>query len=249
MSGGADWSLPTLATLYADFKTALTDRDVDALTLQKTAPSNLPDGAIKWNRGTTKFQEWSSGGGAFVDMVLSLAGGGTGGTSAATARTSLGLGTMAVQDASAVNISGGTLVGGGVGITGLNAANLASGQVASARLGSGAASSGVYLRGDLAWTAIPASILTIAAVQTADFVAAVETAYPMTGTHVVTLPTVVGNAGKRIALINRGTGSWTVNTNNAGEFIMGAVSLAFAWGQYSCVVLQADANSGIWDII
>lgn len=41
---------------------------------------------------------------------LTVAAGGTGGGSAATARSNLGLGTMATQNASAVNISGGTAI-------------------------------------------------------------------------------------------------------------------------------------------
>lgn len=42
---------------------------------------------------------------------LTLANGGTGGTDAATARTSLGLGTLATQDANNVNITGGSISG------------------------------------------------------------------------------------------------------------------------------------------
>jgi len=44
-------------------------------------------------------------------QVCAVAGGGTGATTAATARTNLGLDTMAVQDASAVAITGGTING------------------------------------------------------------------------------------------------------------------------------------------
>lgn len=133
MSGGADWSLPTTSTGYLLVPGDLNDKDVDAITLQKTAPSNLPDGAIAWDRGALKFKEWSSGGSAFVDMVLSIAGGGTGAASASAARTSLGLGTMAVQNANAVAITGGSISG----VT-MDASVLTSGQVALARGGTGA---------------------------------------------------------------------------------------------------------------
>lgn len=110
MSGGADWSTPSsLATLYADVLTDLKDRDVDALTLQKTAPSNLPVGAIRWNRSDLIFEEWN--GATWVTLVIDSAGGGTGGTSPSTARTALGLGSMATQNSGAVSITGGSIAG------------------------------------------------------------------------------------------------------------------------------------------
>jgi len=58
--------------------------------------------------GAVKFQEYS--GAAFGDVVLALAGGGTGAATAANARTNLGIGTMGVQNANAVAITGGTAI-------------------------------------------------------------------------------------------------------------------------------------------
>jgi hypothetical protein len=64
-----------------------------------------------------------------VGVVVPIANGGTGATTAATARTNLGLGTMATQNASAVAITGGTLSG--VTITASTAA-LTAGSVTAA---------------------------------------------------------------------------------------------------------------------
>ena len=55
------------------------------------------------------------------------------------------------QDVYGVNFHGS-----GASLTSLNASNLSSGTVATARLGSGTASSGVYLRGDGTWAAVSA---------------------------------------------------------------------------------------------
>jgi len=128
----ADWSTPaSLSTLYEEVLDFLKARDVDAITLQVAAPSNLPIGAIKWNRANNRFQEWD--GAAFDDMVLSIESGGTGAITAAAARTALGLGSMAVQNSTAVSISGGSIAG----VT-MAASVLTSGQVALARGGTGA---------------------------------------------------------------------------------------------------------------
>lgn len=129
---------------------------------------------LKLVRSPVKFQERASG--AWSDRVLSIDGGGTGAATASSARTALGLGTMATQDSSAVSISGGTLAGNGSGLTSLtaanitsggtlpnlngsaltslNATNLASGTVAPARLGTGSGGAVKFLREDSTWQVI-----------------------------------------------------------------------------------------------
>lgn len=241
----ADWSLPTLTTLYTLVLDYLKTRDEDAISLCLNEPSNKFIGTIRYVRASNKFQEWD--GSVWNDKVLAIAGGGTGGATAGTARTSLGLGDMSTQTSSAINITGGTIIANGAGITSLSAANIATGTVPTARLGSGAASSATYLRGDSTWTALVLDI-PYAADQSADFTAAVNTFYNVTGSHTVSLPTVVGNGGKVIGLVMKGTGSWVIDPNGA-ETILGAATYTFDWNQYSCIVLKADANNSKWDVI
>lgn len=127
----ADFNQPILTTHYATYHAEMLARDVDAYSLAES-PTNPPTGAIRYNRALNKFQEWN--GSSWVDKVISLAGGGTGGTDANSARTSLGLGTMAIQNNNAVAITGGT-------IAGVTSLNVAGNSVISGRLdiGSGAA--------------------------------------------------------------------------------------------------------------
>src|ERR1051325_2662931 len=241
----ADWSTPRRGDPSSDFLDSLTDRDVDAATLFVSAPSNQPTGSIRYLRASNKFQEWD--GAALPGKVISLAWGGTGAATAAAARTSLGLGTMATQNSNAVNITAGTVKADLTDSTNYDGLDLIGGPIPTAVLGSGVASSTKFLRGDQSWQ-VPPFDIPYGADQSADFTAAVNTAYNLSGTHTVSLPTVVGNGGKIIILIMKGTGTWTIDPNGT-EAILGGTTLTFNYGQYSALVLKADANGGKWDII
>ena len=151
----ADFSLPLTSTLYTTYLATLKERDVDALTLCVSDPSNIPTGAIKYNRASNKFQEYS--GAAWGDKTLAIAGGGTGGATAAAARTALGLGSMAVQAANAVAITGGDI---GTSVN-IDASRLASGLAPYARLGTGGDGTGLhYLADDQTFKTLAAAFST-----------------------------------------------------------------------------------------
>lgn len=111
MPGGANWNNPTTTRNYAtevlpDIKT----RDEDAITmLGGTAPTNIPVGAMKYNRTTDELQEWD--GATFNTVGLAMTSGGTGATDASGARTNLGIGSLGTQNSNAVTITGGTISG------------------------------------------------------------------------------------------------------------------------------------------
>ncbi len=96
----ADHLKPALTDTYVNFLAYMMARIDDAVKLAESTTNPLT-GHIQWVVASNKLQRWS--GAAWVDLVLSAAGGGTGGTTS--------LGTMAFQAASAVAITGGTLDG------------------------------------------------------------------------------------------------------------------------------------------
>lgn len=105
----ADWNTPSLTDLYTNVLTYLKDRDFDAASLFKNAPSNPPQFCIRFERTVFKLQEWD--GAAWQDKPIGVAGGGTGAGNAAAARSNLGIGSMGTQEANAVAITGGTISG------------------------------------------------------------------------------------------------------------------------------------------
>lgn len=126
----ADWNLPTITSDYiTGVLPNLNSKDVDAATMAET-PTNPPSNYKRWNVAGSKFQNWN--GASWDDLVLSIAGGGTGAITASLARTSLGLGTMATQNSNAVAITGGTIAG----VT-MDAAVITSGILALNRGGTG----------------------------------------------------------------------------------------------------------------
>jgi hypothetical protein len=109
----ANWSLPTISSLYVDFLTEVSARLDDSATMFSGGPVNQPVGSIRYQRSTNLLQEWD--GAQWVNKIISIAGGGTGADTPGGILANLNLGTMAIQNAVAVNITGGSLTG----ITGL----------------------------------------------------------------------------------------------------------------------------------
>jgi hypothetical protein len=161
----ADWSLPVLTTDYVDVLTGLLARDVDALTLCYSTPTNIPTGAVRFDRNLYKFQEFN--GVSWGTLYITIEGGGTGSVTAAGARTNLGLGTLAVQNSNAVTITGGAISG-----VALSAADVSSGTLACARGGTGISS---YTAGDLIY-ASAATTFSKLALGDADYILAVNPA-------------------------------------------------------------------------
>src|SRR3990172_6648119 len=98
----ANWSLPGLTDLYTNVMSYLKGRDDDAIRLNDTrsaSASNLPDNAKRWNEPLGTFQNWLSS--VWTNIVLAIAGGGTGSTTASGARTNLGVPSVSEAQATA----------------------------------------------------------------------------------------------------------------------------------------------------
>ena len=100
----ADWNQPIITSTYADVINGLRARDEDSAKLFSADPTNPIVGMVRYNRTSDKFQEYrTTPAPGWYDLVLSAAGGGTGGTAA--------LGSMAFQSAGSIAVTGGTLSG------------------------------------------------------------------------------------------------------------------------------------------
>ena len=70
----ANWSNPTLSSLYTDFLTEVKNRDVDlALGFDgiSPTPSNLPTGAIRWDSSAGRWKKWT--GSAWGELAATYA--------------------------------------------------------------------------------------------------------------------------------------------------------------------------------
>lgn len=86
----ANWSLPTLTDLYANFLLYLSARLDDAAKMfdsATTTPTNQPEGTKRWNSTSNKFEKWS--GSAWSDLAstygISISGNAATATTAGTA--------------------------------------------------------------------------------------------------------------------------------------------------------------------
>jgi hypothetical protein len=110
--------------LYATGATTLAGLPIGSAGQVLTVTGGLPQwenstgGVTSFNAGTTGFLPTGATPGAItLSGTLNVTNGGTGATTASGARTNLGLGTMSVQNANAVAITGGTIDGTVIGAT------------------------------------------------------------------------------------------------------------------------------------
>lgn len=131
----------------------------------------------------------------------------------------------------------------GTNIQSISASHLTTGTVSTPLLGSGAASSSNYLRGDQTWSAIQRSLPTgtktsgYTAVAN-DFVVADTTA----GSFIITLPAAAANANAIIDVKNIGSAGNTLTVDgNGAETIDGALTFTMT-AQYQSVTVICDGT-------
>ena len=138
----ANWNNPTVNSNYVTFVDEVKNRDVDSARMFDGTGDNLPNLTIRWNQSNQRFERLQDG--TWSARTLSVGGGGTGASTPSGARSSLELGSMAIQSSNNVSITGGSISGvsltGGI-VSGLSSPlPLSSGGTAATNL-SGVASS------------------------------------------------------------------------------------------------------------
>lgn len=99
----ANWSNPTLTSLYTDFLSQLKDRDVDiAVQFEGTVASNIPSNAIRWNSTANRWNKWNGSSWAELTSTYALTGLTT------TGNASIG---------GALSVTGATTLGAATGVT------------------------------------------------------------------------------------------------------------------------------------
>ena len=99
----ANWSNPTLTSLYTDFLSQLKDRDVDiAVQFEGTVASNIPSNAIRWNSTANRWNKWNGSSWAELTSTYALTGLST------TGNASIG---------GALSVTGATTLGAATGVT------------------------------------------------------------------------------------------------------------------------------------
>ena len=178
---GSDFFYATLANGSGGVEIVkVTARSTDTFTIVRGQDGTS---GVAWNTGDkVELRVTAAAMGAMAQTANNL----SDLASASTARTNLGLGTIATQAASSVSITGGSITGitdltvadGGTGAstltsggylkgagtsaitsqTGIPAGDITSGTVGTARLGSGTANSSTYLRGDSTWATVSGGV-------------------------------------------------------------------------------------------
>jgi hypothetical protein len=161
--------------------------------------------------------------------VLKIASGGTGASTAASARTSLGLGSISTQDAANVAITGGSIGGS----TAISVAHQIESTSGGFKFPDGSIQSSAVSATGLTWST-----------QSANFVAIGNNGYLVTTSGVVSTIASGQAASTRIGFINgvtSRTGTFTINPPS-GETIQGASSLVVdvTGASFSLVKIGAD---------